>query len=78
MEDHKTYAVLAVPDGDNLDFAAGRMWELWTERTRGTLPFAWSLNPILGDLASLVNDELPHSAWADAFRRGVTPTQTNG
>jgi hypothetical protein len=51
LEDHKTYAVLAVPDGDNLDFAAGRMWDLWTERTRGTLPLAWSLNPILADLA---------------------------
>jgi hypothetical protein len=51
LDDQKTYAVLAVPDGDNLDFAAGRMWDLWTERTRGTLPFAWSLNPILADLA---------------------------
>jgi hypothetical protein len=29
-----------------------------------------------GDLSALVGvDELPRSAWADAYRRGVTPTQ---
>jgi hypothetical protein len=62
LEDHKTYAVLAVPDGDNLDFAAGRMWDLWTEPTRGTLPFAWSLNPILADLAPPLRDVYYDSA----------------
>src|SRR6267378_3891174 len=36
--ENKTYAVLAVPDGDNIDFAAGRMQELWSEPTRGTIP----------------------------------------
>lgn len=50
LED-KTYVVLAVPDGDNLDFAAGRMWEIWSEPVRGTVPIAWSLNPLLSELA---------------------------
>jgi hypothetical protein len=50
LED-KTYVVLAIPDGDNLDFVAGRMRELWAEPVRGTLPFAWSLNPLLVELA---------------------------
>ncbi len=50
LED-KTYVVLGIPDGDNLDFAAGRMWDLWSEPVRGSLPFAWSLNPLLVDLA---------------------------
>lgn len=62
LEDDKTYTVLAVPDGDNLDFAAGRMWDLWTEPTRGTLPFAWSLNPILADLAPPLRDMYYDSA----------------
>ena len=62
LDDHKTYAVLAVPDGDNLDFAAGRMWDLWTEPTRGSLPFAWSLNPILADLAPPLLDAYYDSA----------------
>src|SRR5713226_206408 len=62
LDDQKTYAVLAVPDGDNLDFAAGRLWDLWTERTRGTLPFAWSLNPILADLAPPLLDMYYDSA----------------
>ena len=50
LED-KTYVVLAVPDGDNLDFVTGRMRELWAEPLRGTLPIAWSLNPLLVELA---------------------------
>jgi hypothetical protein len=62
LQDHTTYAVLAVPDGDNLDFAAGRMWDLWTEPTRSALPFAWSLNPILGDLAPPLRDMYYDSA----------------
>src|SRR2546422_81820 len=49
LED-KTYVVLRIPDGDNPDFAAGRMWGLWSEPVRGPLPFAWSLDPLLGDL----------------------------
>lgn len=50
LED-KTYVVLAVPDGDNLDFVTGRMWDLWSEAARGNVPLAWSLNPLLVDLA---------------------------
>src|SRR5213594_844154 len=47
----KAYVVLAVPDGDNLDFVSGRMRDLWSESARGTVPVAWSLNPLLSDLA---------------------------
>lgn len=50
LED-KTYVVLAVPDGDNLDFVSGRMWDLWSEPARANVSFAWSLNPLLVDLA---------------------------
>lgn len=50
LED-KTYVVLGVSDGDNLDFVAGRMRELWSEPVRGSLPIAWSMNPMLVDLA---------------------------
>src|SRR6184192_2669404 len=61
LED-KTYAVLAVPDGDNVDFAAGRMQELWSEPVRGTIPFAWSLNPLLVELAPPLLDSYYRSA----------------
>ncbi len=47
----KVYAVVAVADGDNLDFVAHRMKEMWAEPSRGTFPVAWSLNPLLADLA---------------------------
>jgi hypothetical protein len=49
--ENKTYLVVAVPDGDNLDFIAHRMRELWAEPERGTFPIAWSLSPLLADLA---------------------------
>jgi len=53
LEDNKTHVVLAVPDGDNVDFVSGRMRELWSEPERGnrTMPLAWSINPLLVDLA---------------------------
>jgi hypothetical protein len=50
LED-KTYVVLAVPDGDNVDFVSRRMRELWASPERGTMPIAWSMNPFLADLA---------------------------
>ncbi len=49
--ENKTYAVLAVGDGDNVDFVAGRMRDLWTSPERGTVPIAWSMSPLLADLA---------------------------
>ena len=49
--ENKAYVVLAVPDGDNLDFVTGRMRDLWSETARGTVPVAWSLNPLLSELA---------------------------
>src|SRR5881409_1197197 len=58
----KTYLVLAVPDGDNLDFVAGRMWDLWSEPARGNVSFAWSLNPLLVDLAPPLLDRYYDSA----------------
>jgi len=61
LED-KTYLVLAVPDGDNLDFVSGRMWELWSEPVRGNVSFAWSLNPLLVDLAPPLLDMYYDSA----------------
>src|SRR2546425_5589292 len=42
--------------------AAARMWALWSESVRGTLPFAWSLNPLLVDLAPPLLDRYYDSA----------------
>ena len=47
----RIYAVVAVADGDNLDFLAHRMMEMWAEPARGTFPVAWSLDPLVADLA---------------------------
>src|SRR2546425_4251968 len=58
----KTYVALRIPDGDNLDFVAGRMWDLWSEPDRGNVSFAWSLNPLLVDLAPPLLDRYYDSA----------------
>ncbi len=58
----KTYVVLAVSDGDNVDFVEDRMRDLWSEPVRGTLPIVWSLNPLLVDLAPPILDRYYDSA----------------
>ena len=62
---NKTYAVVAVPDGDNLDFVDHRMRTLWAEAGRGTFPVAWSLSPVLADLAPPYLDYFYSSATPD-------------
>ncbi len=67
----KIYAVVAVADGDNLDFVAHRMKELWAEPARGTFPVAWSLDPLLAELAPPYMDYYYGSAMAaDRFVAG--------
>ena len=63
--ENKTYVVVAVPDGDNLDFVDHRMRALWAEPQRGTLPIAWSLSPMLADLAPPYLDFYYGSATPD-------------
>ncbi len=63
--ENKTYVVVAVPDGDNLDFVAGRMRTLWAEPERGTFPIAWSLSPLLADLAPPYLDYYYSTATAE-------------
>ncbi len=63
--ENKTYAVVAIPDGDNLDFIEHRMRTLWAEPERGTFPITWSLNPMLADLAPPYLDYFYGSATPD-------------
>ncbi len=63
--ENQTYAVVAVSDGDNLDFIASRMRQLWAEPERGTMPLAWSLSPLLADVAPPYLDYYYGSATPD-------------
>lgn len=68
---NRTYAVVAVSDGDNIDFVAGRMAELWRSDVRGTLPITWSLNPLLVELAPpLIEYYYSTATLSDAFVAG--------
>jgi len=50
LED-KVYVSFAIPDGDNLDFVRGRMYDLWRQPTRGAVPIGWSISPALAEIA---------------------------
>ncbi len=70
LED-KTYAVVAVADGDNVDFMAGGMRAMWAEPARGTFPVAWSVDPLLEELAPPLLEFYGRSASpADRFVAG--------
>lgn len=60
----KVYAVVAVADGDSLDFVGHRMREMWADPARGTIPVAWSLNPLLTELAP---------PYVDYYYQSATP-----
>jgi len=48
----KIYLSLAITDGDNLGFMAYKMREeLWNSSIRGSVPIAWSINPLMNEVA---------------------------
>lgn len=49
--ENKVYTVVAISDGDNLDFAAGRMMKIWESPVRGDFPVAWTVSPYFVELA---------------------------
>jgi len=62
------YVSFAVPDGDNIDFILDRMRDMWNDETRGTVPIAWSINPLLASLAPPLLDYYYSNASAlDSF-----------
>lgn len=56
LADDGIYVSFAVPDGDNLDFATAKMLEVWQDGVRGTVPIAWSISPLLAQLAPPILD----------------------
>lgn len=60
----KVYVVVAVADGDSLNFLANRMTEIWNDTARGSFPVAWSVNPLFADLAP---------SWVDYYYSRATP-----
>ena len=54
---NKIYISLAVTDGDNLGFMTRKMRkEMWNSDVRGTIPMAWSVNPLLGEIIPCLLD----------------------
>ena len=51
LADDGIYVSFAVPDGDNIDFATTKMLDVWQDDMRGTVPIAWSIGPLLTELA---------------------------
>ena len=54
---NKIYIALAVTDGDNLGFMTRKMRkEMWNSEIRGTIPLAWSVNPLLKEIVPCLLD----------------------
>ncbi len=51
LADDGIYVSFTVPDGDNLDFISDKMHEMWMDDARGSVPVAWSISPVLTQLA---------------------------
>jgi hypothetical protein len=71
LADDGIYVSFAVPDGDNLDFDTAKMLEVWQDDVRGTVPIAWSISPLLAQLAPPILDYYYSDATAlDSFVAG--------
>jgi len=71
LSDDGIYLSFAVPDGDNLDFETAKMLEVWQDDVRGTVPIAWSINPLLTKLAPPLLDYFYSEATTlDSFVAG--------
>jgi hypothetical protein len=62
--DPKIYVSFTMSDGDNLQFSQHRMYHLWQDPARGTVPLAWTISPALPEAAP---------ALADYYMRTATP-----
>jgi hypothetical protein len=71
LTDDGIYVSFAVPDGDNLDFDTAKMLEVWQDEVRGTVPIAWSISPLLAELAPSILDYFYSEATTlDSFVAG--------
>jgi len=71
LADDGIYVSFAVPDGDNLDFATAKMLEVWQDNVRGTVPIAWSMGPMIAQLAPPLLDYFYSEATTlDSFVAG--------
>ena len=51
------YIALAITDGDNLGFMTRKMRkEMWNSEIRGTIPMAWSVNPLIKEIIPCLLD----------------------
>jgi len=71
LADDGIYVSFAVPDGDNIDFSASKMLEVWHDEVRGTMPIAWSIGPLLAQLAPpLLDYYYSEATTLDSFIAG--------
>lgn len=46
-EDRRIYVSFTMSDGDNIQYCQHRLFEIWQEPVRGTIPLGWTLSPLL-------------------------------
>ncbi len=59
----KVYVSFTMSDGDNLQYCQHRMYHLWQDAARGSVPLGWTISPLLSEAAP---------ALAEYYRRTMT------
>jgi hypothetical protein len=52
----KVYLSFAISDGDNLQYNQHRMYHLWQDPARGSVPIGWTISPVLQESAPMLAD----------------------
>lgn len=50
----KIYITFTFSDGDNAQYIQHRMWPIWNDPNRGSLPMNWTISPLMVDAAPIM------------------------
>lgn len=50
----RIYITFTFSDGDNAQYIQHRMWPIWNDPSRGSLPMNWTISPLLADAAPVM------------------------
>jgi hypothetical protein len=61
---NRIYITFTFSDGDNAQYMQHRMWSIWNDASRGSLPMNWTISPLLADAAPVM---------VSTYQRTATP-----
>jgi hypothetical protein len=59
---NRIYVTFTFSDGDNAQYIQHRMWSIWSDSNRGSMPMNWTINPLMADAAPVMLATYQHTA----------------